>query len=46
MDDSKMYVVIAVLCVILLGIAVYLFLLDKKVSSLQKDMEKLDRKEE
>lgn len=37
MTDSKIIVVIAVLSIILLGIGVYLFYLDKKIGKLEDD---------
>ena len=36
--DGKIYVVIAVLSVILLGIVVFLFMLDRKLSRLEKQL--------
>ena len=39
MEESKLFVVIAVLTIILVGIAIYLFFLDRKVSKLYKKME-------
>ena len=40
MASGKIYVVAAVLTIIFLGIAVYLFLLDRKISRLERDMDK------
>jgi len=36
--DSKIYIVVAVLAVILVGIFVYLFFMDRKVSKIEKEM--------
>lgn len=36
--DSKIYIVVTVLAVILVGIFVYLFVMDRKVSKLEKEM--------
>ncbi len=46
MDESgKIFVVVAVLAVILTGIFVYLFFLDRKVRRLEKDVEeKIEQK--
>jgi CcmD family protein len=38
-DQSKIYVVVAVLAIILIGIAVYLFSLDGKMKKLEKRMD-------
>jgi CcmD family protein len=38
--DGKIYVVIAVVGVILAGIFVYLFMLDRKVSNIEKQLKK------
>lgn len=44
--NGKIFVVVAVLAVILTGIFVYLFLLDKKVRRMEKSAkEKTERKE-
>lgn len=40
MEESKLFVVIAVLVIILLGIGTYLFFIDRKVSMLLKKIEK------
>ncbi len=40
MDDNKLFVVIIVLSVILAGIGFYLFLLDKKIARLEKEIDK------
>ena len=45
MDENKIYVVIAVLLIILLGIAFYLFFLEKKIKSVEERMEELKTKE-
>ena len=41
MFDSfgKIFVVVAVLAVILIGIIIYLFILDRKISRLEKEMD-------
>ena len=39
MDSSKIFVVVAVLAVILAGIFIYLFVLDRKVNRLKKNLE-------
>jgi CcmD family protein len=36
--DGKIYVVVAIVLIILIGLFAYLFLLDKKVSDLEKRM--------
>jgi CcmD family protein len=36
--DGKIYVVVAIVLIILIGLFAYLFLLDKKVSNLEKRM--------
>jgi len=36
--DSKLYVVVAVLAVILVGLFVYLFFMDRKVSRIEKEL--------
>lgn len=38
-DQSKIYVVVAVLSIILVGIAIYLVSLDGKIKKLEKKME-------
>lgn len=45
MDENKIYVVIAVLLIILLGLAFYLFYLDKKIKSVEERMAELKTKE-
>jgi len=35
-DQYKIYVVVAVLSVILIGIAIYMFSLDRKISKIEK----------
>lgn len=37
-SDGKIWVVVAVIAVVLVGILVYLFLLDKKISKLEKEI--------
>ena len=37
-SEGKIYVVIAVLCVILLGLILYLISIDRKVSKLEKEI--------
>lgn len=39
-SNGKIYVVVAVLCIIFIGIVVYLVSLDRKVSKLEKELEK------
>lgn len=39
-SNGKIYVVVAVLAVIFIGIVVYLFSLDKKMSNLEKKLNK------
>ena len=39
MEENKIYVVIAVLSIILVGIAIYLFALEKKIKSVEKRMD-------
>lgn len=38
--DGKIYVVVAVLSVITIGLLAYLFVLDKKISKLEKQIKK------
>ena len=40
LENGKIFVVVAVLAVILAGIFVFLFTIDRKVSRLEKDVEK------
>ena len=40
-ENGKIYVVVAVVLVILAGLFLYLFRLDKKISNLEKDQESL-----
>ncbi len=39
-QEGKIYVVVAVAAVILIGIFVYLFLLDRKISRIEKQLKK------
>lgn len=41
-SNGKIYVVVAVLGLILLGVFLYLFLLDKKIGKLEKETRDLD----
>ena len=45
MEENKIFVVIAVLSIILVGIAVYLFSLEKKIKSVEKRMDELKSKD-
>lgn len=36
--DSKIYIVVAVLAVILAGIFLYLFVMDRKIGKIEKDI--------
>jgi CcmD family protein len=36
--DGKIYIVVTVLAVILAGIAVYLFLMDRKIGKIEKEI--------
>ncbi len=36
-SSGKIFVVVAVLCVIFVGIAVYLFYIDRKISKIEKE---------
>jgi len=38
--SGKIYVVVAVLTIIFLGIALYLYLLDRKINKLERELEK------
>ena len=40
-ENGKIYVVVAVVLVILAGLFLYLFRLDKKISNLEKDQESI-----
>jgi CcmD family protein len=35
-QDGKIYVVVLIMCILFLGVALYLFLLDRKLSKLEK----------
>ncbi len=39
-EDGKIYVVIAVVLIVLLGLVTYLFSLDRKISALEKSLKK------
>ena len=39
-SNGKIYVVVAVISVIFIGLAIYLFMLDKKISKLEKRQDK------
>jgi CcmD family protein len=41
LENGKILVVVAVLALILVGIVVYLFTIDKKVSRLEKEIKKM-----
>jgi CcmD family protein len=46
LESGKIFVVVAVLATILVGIFVYLFILDRKIGKLEKEMKaELTRKE-
>ena len=45
MEENKIFVVIAVLSIILVGIAIYLFALEKKIKSVEKRMDELKSKD-
>jgi CcmD family protein len=38
MEETKMFVVIAVLSTVLIGLAVYLFWLDRRVSKMEREI--------
>lgn len=38
-SSGKIYIVVAVLCVLFIGLAVYLFSIDKKVSKIEKEIQ-------
>lgn len=40
MEETKIFVVITVLSTVLVGLAVYLFWLDKRVSKMEKEIKK------
>ncbi|MEO1054485.1 MAG: CcmD family protein [Bacteroidota bacterium] len=40
--DGKIYVVVAVISVILIGLFIYLFMLDRKVSKIEKEVDTID----
>jgi CcmD family protein len=44
MNDSKLIVVIVVLATVFLGLAAYLFTIDRKISRLEKQMKEKDEK--
>ncbi len=41
-DQSKIFVVIAVLSIILIGIALYMYSIDRKLSKVEKSIKELD----
>lgn len=41
MDDNKMFVVIMVMFIIFLGLGIYLFMLDRKLSKIEKKQQEL-----
>ena len=41
MDENKIFVVIAVLSIILIGIAIYLFALERKIKATEKKLDEL-----
>ncbi len=43
--NGKIFVVVAVLALILVGIFVYLFTIDRKVTKLEKEIEKISEPE-
>ena len=43
--NGKIYVVVAILVIILVGIFVYLFTIDRKVTKLEKEVEKISEPE-
>jgi len=38
-SSGKIYIVVAVLCVLFIGLAIYLFTIDKKVSKIEKGIQ-------
>jgi CcmD family protein len=38
-SNGKIYVVVGIILIVLLGLVVYLFLLDKKISRIEKEIE-------
>jgi len=45
LENGKIFVVVAVLALILVGIFVYLFTIDRKVTKLEKEVEKISEPE-
>ena len=43
--NGKIFVVVAILAIILVGIFVYLFTIDRKVTKLEKEIEKISEPE-
>ena len=43
--NGKIFVVVAILVIILVGIFVYLFTIDRKVTKLEKEVEKISEPE-
>ena len=43
--DSKIYIVVAVLAVILVGIFVYLFVMDRKINKIEKELKEHEEKQ-
>lgn len=42
--DGKIYVVVVVMAIVFLGIAVYLFYIDRKISKLEKTLKESEKK--
>lgn len=42
--DGKIYVVVAVMAIVFLGIAIYLFYIDRKIGKLEKALKNSDKK--
>ncbi len=45
LENGKIFVVVVVLALILVGIFVYLFTIDRKVTKLEKEVEKISEPE-
>ncbi len=44
--EGKIFVVVAVLAIILIGLFVYLFLMEKRIKAMEKDLKKWSEKQE
>jgi CcmD family protein len=45
LSNGKIFVVVVILAIILVGIFIYLFTIDRKVTKLEKEVEKISERE-